>query len=70
VVIRRSINGWSRSAVRQHLFVDDVNFSENGSPMLFRIESGPIGISRNSNASRAPDFDFVMGVGAVTGNFR
>jgi len=37
---------------------------------LFRIESGPFGISRNSNASRAADFDFVMGVGAVTGNYQ
>jgi hypothetical protein len=52
------------------LFVDDVNYTENGSPMLFRIESGPVRDFPQEQRIARADFDFVMGVGQVVGNLR
>jgi hypothetical protein len=50
------------------LFADDQNYTENGMPLLFRVESGPIknfpGYIRIARA----DFDFDMGVGIAVGN--
>ena len=52
------------------LFLDDTNFTENGSPMLFRIESGPArDFPEQARITRA-DFDFVFGTATVTGNYQ
>jgi hypothetical protein len=52
------------------LFIDDVNYTENGSPMLFRIESGPVkGFPEQLRIARA-DFDFVEGVDQPVGNYQ
>lgn len=52
------------------LFVDDTNTTENGSPMLFRIESGPVREFPQEQRIARADFDFVMGVGQVVGNYQ
>lgn len=52
------------------LFPDLTNYTENGSPFLFRIESGPIkNFPQQFRIARA-DFDFDMGVGQVAGTFQ
>lgn len=51
-------------------FVDDANYTENGSPLLFRIESGAVkGFPEQLRIARA-DFDFVFGVGQVAGTYQ
>jgi hypothetical protein len=45
------------------LWVDDTNRSENGTPMLYRIESGPVGKFPAQERIARADFDFVFGVG-------
>jgi hypothetical protein len=52
------------------LFVDDMNFTENGAFQLFRIESGPVRNFPNSLRIARADFDFDMGVGIAVGNFQ
>lgn len=52
------------------LFVDDTNYTENGAPLLFQIESGPArDFPQQLNVARA-DFDFVFGVGQNVGTFQ
>ena len=51
------------------LFADDTNYTENGSPFLFRIESGPVRDFPEQLAIARADFDFVMGVGNPVGQF-
>lgn len=51
------------------LFIDDQNYTEDGSPLLFRIESGPVrDFPQEMRIARA-DFDFAFGVGQVMGNY-
>jgi hypothetical protein len=50
------------------LFVDDANYTENGTPQLFRIESGPVENFPNQVRIARADFDFDMGVGIAVGN--
>jgi hypothetical protein len=50
------------------LFVDDQNFTENGSPQLFRIESGPVNNFPNQIRIARADFYFDMGVGQAVGS--
>lgn len=52
------------------LFVDDTNFTENGSPMLFRVESGPVRDFPETAAIGRADFDFVFGTATVVGNYQ
>lgn len=49
--------------------VDDTNYTENNNPLLFRIESGAVRGFPENFAIRRADFDFVFGVGQVTGNY-
>jgi len=51
------------------LFVDDQNFTEVGSPQLFRVESGPVKTFPGRVRIARADFDFDMGVGIAVGNF-
>ena len=51
------------------LFHDDTNYTENGSPMLFRIESGPVRKFPGEQRIARADFDFDMGVGQPVGNY-
>jgi hypothetical protein len=51
------------------LYPDDTTFTENGSPMLFRIESGPAKDFPQSVRIARADFDFVFGTGQVEGNY-
>jgi len=51
------------------LVVDDQNYTENGAPMLFRIESGPVRNFPESMRIARADFDFAFGVGQAVGNF-
>jgi hypothetical protein len=52
------------------LYPDDTNFTENGAPQLFRIESGPVrDFPQQLRIARA-DFDFDMGVGQPVGNYQ
>lgn len=52
------------------LYVDDTNYTENGSPLLFRIESGPVrGFPQGLRIARM-DADFDFGVGQVIGNYQ
>ena len=49
------------------LFTDDTNFTENGSPMLYRVESALVkNFPAQVRVARA-DFDFVVGVGQAVG---
>lgn len=51
------------------LYVDDTNFSEIGSPQLWRMESGPVqGFPQQVRVARG-DFNFVVGVGQAVGSF-
>jgi hypothetical protein len=52
------------------LFVDDTNYTENDSPILFRIESGPARDFPESLVIRRADFDFVFGTATVVGNYQ
>ncbi|MDI1265594.1 MAG: hypothetical protein PS018_20295 [bacterium] len=52
------------------LFHDDTNFTENGAPFLYRIESGPVRNFPQEQAIARADIDFVMGVGQAVGNYR
>jgi hypothetical protein len=49
------------------LFVDPTNFTENGSPQLMSIESGPVEDFPNLLRIARADFEFVMGVGQQVG---
>lgn len=51
------------------LYPDLTNYTENGSPLLFRIESGPVREFPQEQSIRRADFDFDMGVGTVMGNY-
>lgn len=51
------------------LFPDDTNYTENGSPLLFRAESGPVREFPEQLQIARADFDFVFGVGQVVGTF-
>lgn len=52
------------------LLHDDTNYTENGAPMLFRLESGPVREFPQEQAIARADIDFVMGVGQAVGNYR
>jgi hypothetical protein len=52
------------------LFIDDQNYTENGAPQLFRIESGPVNDFPNQIRIARADFNFDMGVGIAVGNFQ
>lgn len=52
------------------LFVDDQNYTENGSSMLFRIESGPVRDFPDLARIGRADFDFIFGVGQATGSYQ
>ena len=50
------------------MFIDDTNYTDNGAPMLCRIESGPVnGFPQQFRITRA-DFEFVTGVGGSVGH--
>ena len=51
------------------LYPDDDTFAENGSPMLFRMESGPTRDFPEQTRIARADFDFVFGTGLVEGNY-
>ncbi|XUM21065.1 hypothetical protein ACRAVF_27265 [Bradyrhizobium oligotrophicum S58] len=51
------------------LYHDLTNYTEVGSPQLFRIESGPVRNFPQEQAIGRADFDFVAGVGQVAGSF-
>jgi hypothetical protein len=50
------------------LFVDSQNYTENFSPQLFRMESGPVKDFPQSLRIARADFDFDTGVGQNVGN--
>ena len=50
------------------LYPDTANFTENGIPLLWRIESGPVRAFPQSLRIARADFDFDMGVGIAVGN--
>lgn len=50
------------------LFVDDMNFTENGAPQLWRMESGPVKDFPSEVRVARGDFDFVFGVGQAVGS--
>jgi len=52
------------------LFLDDQNYTENGTVQLFRIESGPVKNFPGRIKIARADFDFDMGVGIAVGNFQ
>lgn len=52
------------------LYVDENNYTENGSPMLSRIESGPVKAFPQQLSIARADFDFDMGVGEAVGTFQ
>lgn len=50
------------------LYIDDTNYSEVGSPQLWRMESGPVqGFPQQVRVARG-DFNFVVGVGQAVGS--
>jgi hypothetical protein len=51
------------------LFHDETNFSENGAPQLWRMESGPVAAFPQQLRIARADFNFDMGVGIAVGNF-
>jgi hypothetical protein len=51
------------------LYPDDTAFSENGQPMLFRIETGPAREFPQASRIARADFDFVFGTGQVEGAY-
>ncbi len=52
------------------LWIDSANYTENGTPQLARIESGPVKAFPQQLRIARADFDFVMGVGLVEGNLQ
>lgn len=50
------------------LFIDDQNYTENGAPQLWRMESGPVRNFPSQIRIVRADFDFVMGVGRAVAN--
>lgn len=52
------------------VFADDQNFTENGAPLLFRVESGPVKDFPQQLAIARADFDFDFGVGQAVGTFQ
>jgi hypothetical protein len=52
------------------LYVDDANYTENGAPQLFRIESGPVEQFPNQLRIARADFDLVMGTGIAERNLQ
>jgi hypothetical protein len=50
------------------LYPDDTNYSDNGAPQLFRLESGPVDDFPNQIRIARADFDFVFGVGDAVKN--
>ena len=52
------------------LWVDSQNYTENGAPQLFRIESGPVKNFPGQIRIARADFDFDMGTGIAVGNFQ
>ena len=52
------------------LFHDYTNTTENGSPLLMRMESGPVTDFPQSQRIARADFDFAFGVGQVVGNYQ
>src|SRR5487761_1012981 len=52
------------------LYIDETNYTENGSPLLFRIESGPVRAFPQEQRIARADFDFDMGVGIAVGTFQ
>ncbi len=52
------------------LYLDDANYTENGAPLLFRIESGPVRNFPNQMRIARADFDFAMGVGQAVGSYQ
>ncbi len=51
------------------LYADDTNYTENGAPLLFRIESGPVLKFPEQLPIARADFEFVFGVGQAVGTF-
>lgn len=50
------------------LYLDETNYTENGDPLVFQIESAPVqGFPNRTKVARA-DFNFVTGVGIATGS--
>jgi hypothetical protein len=47
------------------IYPDDSNFTELGTPQLFRVESGPVRDFPNQIRVARADFDFDMGVGLI-----
>lgn len=52
------------------LFHDDSNTTENGAPMLYRIESGPVREFPQQLRIARADFDFAFGTATVVGNYQ
>lgn len=52
------------------LYHDLTNFTENGAPLRFRIESGPVKEFPEQLRIARADFDFDMGVGQNVGSFK
>lgn len=52
------------------LFHDDANYTENGAPLLFRAESGPVREFPQQLRIARADFDLDVGVGQVVGNYQ
>ena len=50
------------------LWIDVANYTENGAPQLFRIESGPVRNFPSQIRIARADFDFDMGVGQAVAN--
>jgi len=50
------------------LFADDTNRTEAGTPILYRIESGPVKKFPAQQRVARADFDFVVGVGQAVGS--
>jgi hypothetical protein len=66
-----AFNKWLMGDVQSGnlLWIDSTNFTENGAPQLFRMESGPVKDFPNQVRIARADFDFDMGVGALVGNY-
>jgi hypothetical protein len=52
------------------LWIDSTNFTEHGTPMLWRIESGPVKNFPGGVRIARADFDFEMGTGIAVSNFQ
>jgi hypothetical protein len=49
------------------LYVNEQSWGENGNPLAFQIESGPVVNFPNRTKVARADFNFVVGVGQATG---